>query len=458
MIIFLSKASNTIALSLVFFYFSHNLTPSQYGGYQNFWTQFYVLNAIGSIGFSTLVFAYSQEQLLTLFTRLKARHYLLFGFFLLLVACGFGYLQLNNGVNLFLPAIIFFVLQTVSVMLDTLLTVFKKFKLLVAINFLYAFLLIGVHLFAIDTEHQLNFYHLFSGLAIIALLKCVILGIAANKSLYAVPQLQETASLPIVGFKQLWLHLYVFDVIQITVLWIDKLAVSLLLSKEISAIYQNGTFNIPFLPVIIAAVASASFIQITTTNDRKEQIGIMNNMGMILSQVVYPIFFFFLFFSEEFIVFFLSEKYVASIPIFICSLMVLPLRAFNYTGLLKRYGKGSIINKGAILDIVVALLVMYPLYVLLGLKGVALSFVISTYIESTYYLHHTARLLGVKILDIIPLKYWIFRFIFYGLLTFVLHKMLVHYFSPLPAMLIGMGILGIFIVSNLLITKKKQFL
>src|SRR5690606_10351781 len=109
--------------------------------------------------------------------------------------------------------------------------------------------------------------------------------------------------------------------------------------------------------------------------------------GRLLSCIAYPVFFFLFFFRSEFITVVFSEKYVEAIPIFLCSVLILPVRAYSNTTILQNYHQGRIINAGVLLDYIVALAVIYPLYLWLGLAGIALSFVVSTYVQVIFYLY-----------------------------------------------------------------------
>ncbi|HQE12664.1 MAG TPA: polysaccharide biosynthesis C-terminal domain-containing protein, partial [Flavipsychrobacter sp.] len=101
-----------------------------------------------------------------------------------------------------------------------------------------------------------------------------------------------------------------------------------------------------------------------------------------------------------------TNRYIAAVPIFAWSIVVLPLRCYGFTAILQKRQQGSLINKGAILDLVVAVALMYPMYRWMGLPGVALSFVISTYVQAGYYLFHTARLVQQPLQSLVPLAFW----------------------------------------------------
>ena len=116
---------------------------------------------------------------------------------------------------------------------------------------------------------------------------------------------------------------------------------------------------------------------------------------------------FLLFFAAPLFALFFDHRYAASVPIFQWSILVLPLRAYGFTSILQHAHKGAIINKGALLDLLIAIVAMYPLYSIMGLPGLAFSFVLSSYIQAAYYSVYTAKILQVRVLDLFPMKIWL---------------------------------------------------
>jgi len=51
---------------------------------------------------------------------------------------------------------------------------------------------------------------------------------------------------------------------------------------------------------------------------------------------------------------------------------------------------------------VIAIILMFALYPFWGLNGIALAFVVSTYVQATYYLVKTSQLLNEKIISFFP--------------------------------------------------------
>ncbi|RYY64874.1 MAG: hypothetical protein EOO13_17945 [Chitinophagaceae bacterium] len=82
-------------------------------------------------------------------------------------------------------------------------------------------------------------------------------------------------------------------------------------------------------------------------------------------------------------------------PVFFASIFIIPVRMINHTAVLQVYHKNNIIFKGAVIDLLLAIALLAILYRPLGLPGVALAFVLSSYIQAGYYLKHSSTLLKI---------------------------------------------------------------
>jgi O-antigen/teichoic acid export membrane protein len=172
-------------------------------------------------------------------------------------------------------------------------------------------------------------------------------------------------------------------------------------------------------------------------NSMAARLKLVNYSGAALGRIVFPIFFFFFFFRYEVITVVFSDRYADAVPLFAISVFVLPLRAYNYTSILQHLNQVKIINWGAVLDLAIALALAYPLFLWLGLQGVALAFVICSYIQAAFYLVHTSRLMRCSVLQLIPWKQWLVMVIVFGLAGIGLHWALTRVLSAAQAMILG---------------------
>ncbi len=416
--IFTAKFFPGLAIALAFYLYSHRLPMELNGQYQNFWIQLLMLSALASIGIPAFAITYSPALLLHIYYKIKRKHYFIYTGFLLLLAVIFGLLQQQYNNLPFFLALCFFLLYIPTVIAEALLMVSKRLKILIAINFIFSVFFFLLHWHALQQNYNLAL--LIKALMILTLARGLISGIIVRQAFSNYKN--DTIQLPHenwTSIKKLWLQLGLNDLLQASFRWIDKFILSLFLIKSLSAIYFNATYDVPFLPLIFSAVSSAALIHWANsqlTHTPNEQIKILHYSSRILSSIVFPLFFFLFFFRVELLTILFSEKYVSGVWIFVCAQLVLPVRSYPFSTILQNHQRGDIIIKGAFIDLVIACILMYPMYLLMGLPGVALSFVISTYWQAGFYLLHSARILKVNAATMIPIKNLVIKFVFFAFL------------------------------------------
>lgn len=426
--IFLLRFFPTAALFICWVLLSRNLSLNAYGVYQSWWIYFMLFTSIASVGIPSLLLTYTNEQVHLLWKKISARSVVYFGVLLLLLSVCCLVLQYLAGFAIApIITLLFFISTVVLVIAETYLIVSQKLKLITLLSCLYAIAFVVLHVYYLHTTFDLA--------SIIKALN-FLLGIRLAIVLIAVYQHFTNNTSAAIGVdidlqktQHLWLHLALQDVLQYIFKWIDKVVVVALLSTSLTAIYFNGAIDIPFLPILLGAFTSAGLLflaQVKNTETQQHSIALLHKTGVLLNALVMPLFLFLLFFAAPLFALFFGHRYDASVPIFQGSILVLPLRAYGFTSMLQHAHKGSIINKGALLDLLIAIAAMYPLYWLMGLPGLAFSFVLSSYIQAAYYSVHTAQLLQVRVLDLFPLKIWLQQNIL-NLLLIIIFKIGTYY-------------------------------
>lgn len=195
-----------------------------------------------------------------------------------------------------------------------------------------------------------------------------------------------------------WLFLGLHDVIDTVFKWLDKWLILAFVSLQQFAIYFNGSYEIPVYPLLLTAVGNIMLVELSKLKIATPSLSaaLYRRAGYFLGAFIFPAFCFLLLFHKEIFLFVFSEKYMVAVPIFLVSIFVLPVRICYYTAALQAYNRNDVILKGSLLDLGLAILLMAILYPLAGLPGLAGAFVLSTYIQSFYYLWHVARLLRCR--------------------------------------------------------------
>ncbi|OSZ78567.1 hypothetical protein CAP35_10045 [Chitinophagaceae bacterium IBVUCB1] len=439
--LFLTRFFPTLATLLVMIYFSHYLSFDLYGVYNKFWVALYLISTIAALGIQNFLVTYSPSVVASLIKTLTTRHKLYLLGWICLMGLIFAIVQ-NQAMLLSLPfndafesmrndtALIwlpfsFFIVYVLGIMIESVLMVFKNRVVLIWVNAVYSAVFCWLHYLFVQQETN-SMDTLFLYLLLLAAGKLLVYLVAYYFDM------KKQAISPVANvqrIRNLWAHMAFYDVSQMVFRWVDKFVLSMVLSAGLFAVYFNGSVDIPFLPLLLGAVGSSGLMQLAYDNREEAPVQIQNKTGRILSCIVFPAFFFFLLFRSEFIELTFSVQYLDAVPIFLMSIMVLPLRAYKFTTILQHKHMGRIINIGAVLDMAIAGGLAYPLYLKFGLRGIALSFVISTYIQSAYYLYHTSKALQVSVIKLLPILNWVIKLIVFGIVFIGFRYLLPHSIS-----------------------------
>jgi O-antigen/teichoic acid export membrane protein len=297
------------------------------------------------------------------------------------------------------------VIQNVSTITETFLIKRQGEKISFAINLVYTLLFLGWHIYVLLTNYSL--FYLIEGITILSVLKWIVmLLIPAKTGLYATTNISEKQ------FLNHWIYLGSNDVLGIISKWIDKIFLLYMLTAADFAIFFNGSFEIPLFGLFISVLGSFLLLEISrNTGETFKIIKLYRESFNMLSSIVFPLFLFLFFFRHELFSFIFKDKYNESLPIFVISIFILPLRINNYSVILLCFAKGKKILLGSLLDISVAVLLMLILYPIMGTRGIALAIVIATFCQVIFYLWHSAKTLNISVFRIIPLKQLFLKFV-----------------------------------------------
>jgi O-antigen/teichoic acid export membrane protein len=453
--VFLTRFFPSLAGTLVILYFSKNLDKELYGTYQNFWIQLNILYPIACFGIHVLVITYKPSVLIQLRQYISGRSFLFYAIWIVILSMVFAFLQYYS---LHLPVAISFLFlfsYSLSFIFESVLIVFKSFKTLITVSILYSTAFLFFHWYIL--HHGYSLKRLFAYLLIISVLRLIIY-FTVTLSLVDKQKNETKEKIAIQKVRSLWMHLGAYDIIQNLFNWIDKFIISLLLTASVSAIYFNGTQNIPFIPLLLSAAGSAVLLQLGASNEEdntSHAILLMHQSSRLLSCIIFPVFFFLVFFRQELFSVLFSDRYAESVPVFLVTILILPLRAYSFTTILQNRHKGAIINLVSLGDLILACLLMYPMYNLMGLPGIALSFVVTTYLQAMVYLFFTSKILNVGVLSLIPLLNWLIKLIVFFTLFIAIHYMLAPYFTGLITLTLGGIICMVTILLSLRIELKS---
>ncbi len=409
--LFMAKLMPTIVFILITILYSRQLSYYNYGLFQSVWMYTNVISVTISFGIYSLLLSSDLSSFYSLFKNYKKN---ITAFYLALVTLTFLtflFTEKNMEYSIRFLLIFFILIQTATLILEVLLIKTGQEKFIFFSNSFYSLVFFGWHYYVLQKSFDLQF--LLIGIIILSTLKLFLFSLKIKK----IPVGQPNTK---VSFNQ-WKFLGLNDIVGVFAKWIDKLVLIYLLSPGNFALFFNGSIEIPMFGIMISVIGSIMLVEIATKLYSNKQVAeIFRESFLMLSCITFPVFWFLLFYRNELFFIAFEHKYDASIPIFFITLMILPLRINNYSVILQCYDKANEVLKGSVLDILIAVALMPVLYHFIGLRGIALSIVISTFFQLFYYLKQSAKVLSIPVLQLIPLKSLIIFFILTSLISLFL--------------------------------------
>lgn len=402
--LFLGRVLPLLILFIITIIYSRKLSFDDYGRFQSVWIYVNIVNVIIGFGLSAVILS---TNLKFLYSFIKKNKKKIGTFYFLLWFCGlvaFFLFAKNFYPSLKILLIAYIIIQNISNIFATILIKEHGEKYLFFINFFYSLFFLGCHLYVLQTNYSL--YNLIAYVSILSVLKLIAIRLVpAKKELYENAIDKE-------HFSYHWAYLGLNDILGVISKWMDKFFLLYLLTAADFAIFFNGSIEIPVFGLLISVAGSFLLIEISgNLADTGKIKRLFKESFNTLSTIVFPLFFFFFFFRNDLFSIAFKEKYNASLPIFAISIFILPLRITNYSVILQCFSQGKRILWGSILDILIAIILMLVLYPVMGTRGVALAIVVSTYIQSTYYVWHSAKILNTSFIELLPLKKLAIKFL-----------------------------------------------
>jgi len=398
---FLLIGSNLLKLFVqlaIIYIFSRQLSFENYALYQSVWLYVNILSVLGLFGLPALLLSSSANDIKQWIFNNK-KNFLLFSCLLNIVPIIYLlFLAKQYTINNTLLLIAVTLFQNLSIIAETIAIKNKQETRILVTNIIFAVGYFVVHYSILKNGYSLSL--ILAWLVLIFIIKTLFLwNFQANNF----PK-NHQINTPHLG-KQ-WFLLGLFDVISTLYKWLDKWLILLFISITQFAIYFNGSYEIPIFGLMLGTVGNIMLVELSgkKLNPALNSKILFHHSAVFLGSIVFPAFCFLLFFHHDLFLLIFSSKYEASIPIFFVSIFVLPVRITNFTAVLQVQHRNDIIIKGALLDLVLAIILLAILYPLWGLKGLALAFVLSTYMQAWYYLWHTSILLKLPIKELLPFK------------------------------------------------------
>lgn len=390
---------------LLLFWLSRKLSVEHYGQYQSLWLYINVLSVVALFGLPALMLSSGEHAIKQWVSTHKKN--VIIGAILLLALPLLYILLAAKSFSLFNRGLIGLLItaQILNILTETRAIKQQKETRLMLVNIFYHLAFFAVHWIWVSAT-TLSFSSLLYWLIALSVFKTLLL----HQPLPA--ELTPPTSNPSLG-KQ-WFYLGMYDVAGVLFKWIDKWVILAFVSVSQFAAYYNGSYEIPVFSILLTAVSNILLVEMAklSLTNKEQIIQLFHRSAYFLAAFVFPAFCFLFSYHREVFLLIFSDKYATAIPVFLVSLLVLPVRITNYTAALQVYHQSKIILIGALLDLALALLLMACLYPVWGLPGLAAAFVISTYVQAAYYLWHTSALIGKPIGQLLPWRHLLLLLVF----------------------------------------------
>lgn len=449
--VFVTKAAPALAVLAVLIGYSRALPEADYGRYTAVWVRLGIVGTLAYAGVPLLLLSIPAAQVKHWWATLGTRQKCVGMFWLLIFSAAFAWIQWKDSDVLPVLSAALIVLYAGASILESGLIVSGQQRTLGWGGTAYALGYAALHWLALQGTYSLNALLTY----IVALQTARVLWYTwltwhAYKKVQAEPLPDPTRT------RRYWLHSGLYDVSVNIARWADKAAVSFLLAAAVSAVYFNGSLEVPFIPLVMGAAGSAMLVELAKKDFKAgDAARLVRDTARIQTAVVMPVFFFLLAFREEIFAALFDGKYAASVPVFAASLLVLPLRAYHFTVLLEARQEGRVINTGAVLDITLTLALFFPLYKIMGLPGIALAPVVSTWAQMGYYLFKTSRVYGVGVSELFPLKHWLAYAALFGGLVWGARAIGASVLDAGPRLLLGGGTAAVSCAAVLLLEIRR---
>lgn len=433
---------------LILYWYARLLSVEEYGRYQLVWLFSNLLSVIGLFGLPAVLLSYSLssiQQWIQTNQRLFFTTALLLQF---IPITGLILTREHLSVTEMWLLVALILIQHGSILAETIAVKQQLEKRLLLVNIFYQILFLFAHLIVFYTGYSLKYL-------LLALIGSLLIKIAGlwNPFFSFFKKSPADFNDPKIGVQ--WLYLGLNDVLGVLFKWVDKWFILYLVSVTQFALYFNGSYEIPVYALMLSAVGSVMLVEMSRNKSKAYTILTFHRSAMLLSSFVFPSFAYLLFYHAELFTLLFSEKYKAAIPIFFVTLWVLPLRITHFTAALQVHQRTGIILKGSFYDLTVAFILIAILYPLAGLPGLALAFVLSTWLQALYYSWHTALLLQTSLKKILPftflLTWWLIAVAATGISKYVLLN------SNLEVkIIIGALLCGVLVLLMLMQYRKKS--
>ncbi len=209
------------------------------------------------------------------------------------------------------------------------------------------------------------------------------------------------------SFMAMATPLAVSSIVERSVVYIDGIMISSMLTTTNYALYRAGAIEVPFIASLYGSVAAIVMPEVARLFVDRRLPDILQLKRKVIGGTVffvYPVLVFLLLFSTPVVTFYLSEKYAQSAIVFAIFNLSLFIRINDYQDVIIISGKTRFIFQVIVVMVIVNVLLNYSLIKIFGIEGSALAFILFLFTYAAILTWKTCKLLHCSFTELFNLS------------------------------------------------------
>jgi O-antigen/teichoic acid export membrane protein len=193
--------------------------------------------------------------------------------------------------------------------------------------------------------------------------------------------------------------------LEITQSSLHQFVVAHLYDTATFAIYSVGCLQIPLVDFVATGAGSVLMVKMgerSGPSERGARLELWHEAVRKLALLLFPLVALLLVAGHELIVFLFTERFRASVPVFLISSLTIALAAFPTDSALRTYSRTSVLVGMNVIRLVVVAASVFPLLKTFGLPGAAISVVLGTVAVKGFALVRIRQMLEVPVAQLLP--------------------------------------------------------
>jgi len=182
------------------------------------------------------------------------------------------------------------------------------------------------------------------------------------------------------------------------------LFVSTILGAEALAFYVIGSFATRIIDIFRGAIADVIFPDIVEVRSAtpKDALPLWQRATIWYCVMLFPVAVLFGYYADAIVTILFTKEYSEAIPVFSAFAFMLILSCFDFHLPLRAQNANRYFLIGSVIALVTNLSLLYPMYLIFGLLGPAIGFILSRLVFTVYLASRTMHIYKVSFIELVP--------------------------------------------------------